>query len=129
MKDDDAAGAAGYRTYKNNRYASLGARRVIRVLRQFFDGKDKWTMSRSPESIDARTHALFETLNDAGVLQLLQAGIEEENEQAVSERLKREAKRNGASSTTPADRDDKWEREKQSLERVTARQRRDNDDH
>jgi hypothetical protein len=117
-KEVEPDSAAGYRTYKNNRYAALGAKRALRTMREFFRGKDIWMLSRAPDAIEQRTLALFERLNNAGLLQLLQAGIEEENAQAAFERAVREAKRKG--EETPADPDEAWDK---ALERSATQPR------
>lgn len=89
----DVESAASWRSYKNNRYASLGARRILRVLRQHF--RTHRHVMRREDDFRQYAWSLFEELNDAGAFALMHCGVAEENERATEERENRRRRAKG----------------------------------
>jgi hypothetical protein len=84
---DDVEHPNAWRSYKNNRYASLGARRILRILRAHF--RTHRHEIRREEFFRRYALDLFEDLNAAGAFALLHCGVAEENAQATLERENR----------------------------------------
>jgi hypothetical protein len=100
----DVESAASWRSYKNNRYASLGARRIIRVLRDHF--RTHRHVMRRDEDFERYAWTLFEELNDAGAFALMHCGVAEENERAAFDQANRRRRAKGLPiELTPEERD------------------------
>lgn len=84
---DDVESPAAWRSYKNNRYASLGAQRILRVLREHF--RTHRHDIRREEYFRHYALALFEDLLAAGAFALMHCGVAEENAQATLDRENR----------------------------------------
>lgn len=89
----DVESAASWRSYKNNRYASLGARRILRTLREHF--RTYRHVMRREEDFERYAWQLFEELLEAGAFALLHCGVAEENELAMRERDNRRRRAGG----------------------------------